>query len=85
MAAKRSKRILVSVKPEIYEEIKEFADLKGVSMSLIVNLSFQSGFVALKMASNPEFQKFIAGKDEEEIDRLVEKVVQEDKKGKKDG
>lgn len=85
MTAKRSKRILVTIKPEHYDEVQKFADSHGVSMSMIVNLSFQSGFVALKLASDPEFQKFMIGKDEEEVDLLVKKVAREGKKAKKDG
>lgn len=85
MAEKKSKRILVTVKADLYEEIKSLAESRGVSMSTVVNLSLQSGFVALKMAGNPDFQKYMAPQDEEKIDKLVKKAIAEERKNKKDG
>ena len=75
MSGKRTKRILVSMSPELYQEIKDLADSRGVSMSMIVNLSLQGGFVALKMSADPNFQKFYEGKDDQELTRLVTKMV----------
>jgi hypothetical protein len=53
----RRKRVLVSLSDETFEEIKKISDEKGVSMSSIINLSIQGGFIALKLSMKSEWQK----------------------------
>lgn len=74
------KRILVTVMPELYDEIKKMAQIRGVSLSSIANLAIQGGFIALKMAIDPKFQRYFDGSsDAEAFAQAADKV----KKGKK--
>lgn len=58
MVREKGKRILLTVKPALYDEIMKLSIEKGVSMSSIVNLSLQGGFIALKMSANPEYSDY---------------------------
>lgn len=74
------KRILVTVRPELYDEIKQLAESRGVGMSTIVNLALQGGFIALKMANEPLYQAYFAsGQDAVALNKALDKL----KKGKK--
>lgn len=61
----KKKRAQVSLEPSLYDEIKAMAKAKSVTMSAILNLSVQSGYMALKMAENADWQKYFESQMED--------------------